>query len=325
MKNTIIRTLAVTLCAAAVCALPAFAAEPEEAAEVPAYLAPVRVWGAVTRLENGAVLLKNSNEKDPYHEVVLHLAETTPVVDAVTGVPLDRELRDGETVYAWVGPAMTLSLPPQAAAEMVVANIPADFGAPQYYEIARAERSYTTPTTGASTPYLCEVTVTATDGHKLVITDQAALFPYLTRQMVTLDSLVPGSRILVWTDARGAATKVMLFAYTYRGYVSWEPTGEVSVNGETLKVTGKVRDGEVLLPIRAVAEAAGYTVDWVPGQGAVVTQPGGGLVFSVLPGQDLARTADGEMGLTDTCYFESGTTYLPAADLVYLLSLFPAY
>ena len=90
MKNMIIRVLAVTLCAAAVCALPAFAAEPEEAAEVPAYLAPVRVWGAVTRLENGAVLLKNSNEKDPYHEVVLHLAETTPVVDAVTGLPLDR-------------------------------------------------------------------------------------------------------------------------------------------------------------------------------------------------------------------------------------------
>ena len=45
MKNMIIRVLAVTLCAAAVCALPAFAAEPEEAAEAPAYLAPVRVWG----------------------------------------------------------------------------------------------------------------------------------------------------------------------------------------------------------------------------------------------------------------------------------------
>ena len=74
-----------------------------------------------------------------------------------------------------------------------------------------------------------------------------------------------------------------------------------------------------------MAEAAGYPVDWVPGQGAVVMQPGGGLVFSVLPGQDLACTADGEMGLTDACYFESGTTYLPAADLVYLLGLFPAY
>ena len=88
-------------------------------------LAPVRVGGVVTRLENGAILLKNSDENDPYHEMILHLRKTTPVVDAVSGLPLDRNLRDGETVCAWVGPAMTLSLPPHAAAEVVEANIPA--------------------------------------------------------------------------------------------------------------------------------------------------------------------------------------------------------
>ena len=88
-------------------------------------MAPVRVWGTVTRLENGAILLKNSDENDPYHEIILHLPETARVVDGVSGQPLDRELRDGETVYAWVGPAMTMSLPPQAIAEVVEANIPA--------------------------------------------------------------------------------------------------------------------------------------------------------------------------------------------------------
>ena len=87
-------------------------------------LPPVRVWGTVTRLENGAILLKNSDENAPYHEIILHLSKTTRVVDVVSGSPLDRELRDGETVCAWVGPAMTLSLPPQAAAETVEANIP---------------------------------------------------------------------------------------------------------------------------------------------------------------------------------------------------------
>ena len=88
-------------------------------------LSPVRVGGVVTRLENGAILLKNSDENGPYHEMILHLRKTTPVVDAVSGLPLDRELRDGEVVCAWVGPAMTLSLPPHAAAEVVEANIPA--------------------------------------------------------------------------------------------------------------------------------------------------------------------------------------------------------
>ena len=120
-------------------------------------------------------------------------------------------------------------------------------------------------------------------------------------------------------------TQVLLFACGYRGYVSWEPTSGVSVNSQRLPVTGKVVDGEVLLPIRAVAEAAGYTVNWIAGQGAVVSQPGGGLLFSVLPGEDTAHTADGETELLHACYFEHGITYLPAADLVYLLNLFPVY
>ena len=322
MIKIVSRILALALCAAAVCALPAFAAETEDA-EPPAYLAPVRVWGAVTRLENGAILLKNANENDPYHEVVLHLTETTPVVDAVSGLPLDRELKDGETVYAWVGPAMTLSLPPHATAELIVANIPADFGVPQYYQIARVKPQATAAI--YPPPPLTHVDLVTTGGQELTVTDEATLFPYLTRQMVTLGSLVPGSRILVWTDVKGAVTKVMLFAYDYRGYVSWEPTGEVSVNDQRLSVAGKVVNGEVLLPIRAVAEAAGYTVNWIAGQGAVVSQPGGGLLFSVLPGQDTAHTADGETELLNACYFEHGITYLPAADLVYLLNLFPVY
>ena len=324
MNKNISRILALALCAAMVCALPAFAAETgEDVAEAPMYLAPVRVWGRLTKLENGALLLKNFNENGPYREIVLHPTETTPIIDAVTGLPLDREVKDGETVYAWVGPAMTLSLPPHATAELIVANIPADFCVPQYYQIAKVR-----PQTTAAIyppPPLTHVDLVTTGGEELNITDEAALFPYLTRQMVTLDSLVPGSRILVWTDAKGTVTKVMLFAYDYRGYISWEPTGEVSVNDQRLSVVGKMMDGEVLLPIRAVAEAAGYDVNWVPGQGAVVSQPGGGLVFSVLPGQDTAYTATGGAELLGACYFERGTTYLPADDLILLLDLFPVY
>ena len=335
MKNMIIRVLAVTLCAAAVCALPAFAAEPEEAAEAPAYLAPVRVWGSVTRLENGSVLLENSNEEDPYHEVVLHVADTTPVVDAVTGLPLDRALRDGETVYAWVGPAMTLSLPPQAAAEVVVANIPEDFGAPQYYQVARINQMESVERDGP----LAAVEVAVTSGlgldigePGLRITGQAELLPWKTRQIVQLEDLQPGSQFLAWTDSDGQVTRVLLFPYAYRTWLRYDGYGGIDMPGDGfpktpngyLTVSAKETEEEVLLPIRAVAEAAGYTVNWVPGQGAVVTD-GENLVFSVLPGQDVARTADGETWLTGACYFEKGITYLPAIDLVRLLNLFPVY
>ena len=336
MKNVIARVFALTLCAAMVCALPAFAAEGETAVpEAPAYLAPVRVWGRVTKLENGSFLVQNDNQNDPYRKIILHLAETTPVVDAVTGLPLDRELKDGEVIYAWVGPAMTLSLPPQATAEVVVANIPADFGAPQYYQVARIKQTASVERDGP----LAAVEVAVTSGlglnieePGLRITVQAELLPWKTRQIVQLEDLQPGSQFLAWTNSDGVVTRVLLFPYAYRTWLRYDGYGGINMPGEGfpktpngyLTVAAKETEEEVLLPIRAVAEAAGYTVNWVPGQGAVVTD-GENLVFSVLPGQDVARTADGETWLTGACYFEKGTTYLPAIDLVQLLNLFPVY
>lgn len=323
MKKWYHMLLSMALCAALLC-LPALAtAEGDEADMGPDYLAPVRVWGTVTRLENGSLFLKNSDENDPNREIIVHVGDA-PVVDAVSGLPLEApSIEDGDTVYAWVGPAMTMSLPPHATAQVIVANIPADAGAPQYYQIARVEPQ---PMIAIyPTPPLTHTELVTTDGKTITVTKDAELTPYLTRQMVTLESLVPGSRVLVWTDAEGAVTRVVLFAYEYQGYMAWESTGEVSVNDQRLSVTGKVVDGAVLLPIRSVAEAAGYTVNWVPGQGAVVSNGDGSLVLSVLPGQTTARTATGERGLTGACYFENGTTYLPAGDVSHLLNLFQTY
>ena len=164
------------------------------------------------------------------------------------------------------------------------------------------------------------------------ITGQAELLPWKTRQIVQLEDLQPGSQFLAWTDSDGQVTRVLLFPYAYRTWLRYDGYGGIDMPGDGfpktpngyLTVSAKETEEEVLLPIRAVAEAAGYTVNWVPGQGAVVTD-GESLVFSVLPGKDVARTADGETWLTDTCYFESGTTYLHADDLIRLLNLFPVY
>ena len=170
-------------------------------------LAPVRVGGVVTWLENGAILLKNSDGNDPYHKIILHLTETTPVVDAVSGLPLDRNLRDGETVCAWVGPAMTLSLPPHAAAEVVMANIPADYSVPRYCQIAKVRQQVTS----SVRPSLSHVSLVTTGGEELTVTDKAVLVPYLTRQIVTPDDLVQGSYVLVWRSEDGTVSRVLLF------------------------------------------------------------------------------------------------------------------
>ena len=127
--------------------------------------------------------------------------------------------------------------------------------------------------------------------------------------------------------------RVLLFPYAYRTWLRCDGYGGIAMPGDGfpktpngyLTVSTKEKDGEVLLPIRAVAEAAGCEVRWNREQGARVFAGDGRLLFSVLPDQDVARTADGEIGLCGACLLENGTTYLPAADLARLLDLFLVY
>lgn len=197
MKRLITCLLALTLCAGLMCA-PAAAAEES----APSRLTPVQVWGTITRLDDDSILLENSNESNPNSEIIVHLSETTYLIDAVTGDPMKTEdLKDGDTVYAWVGPAMALSLPPQAAATIVLGNIPADYAVPQYYQVAEVKPQIAQPINPPQP--LTYVEFTATDGTEVKITDKAQLTPYLTKNMVYLESILPGTELLVWKDSQG--------------------------------------------------------------------------------------------------------------------------
>lgn len=246
MKKRFFQCVSLLLCAALM-TLPAMAAQSESAPA--AKEGPVRVWGTLTWLEDGGMLVQNSNENDPLHEVILR-GESILCLDAVTGEPMDiTSLKDGDTVYAWVGNAMTLSLPPQATATLVLGNIPADYAVPQYYEIAAV-----TPQAMIAIyppPALTWTEVTATDGTVLKITDQAELTPYLTKNIVRLEDLIPGTRILVWKDMAGEVSRVIVFPYDYAGYVSWTEDGTVSVNGAVVSQKAKITEADgALLPIR---------------------------------------------------------------------------
>jgi len=320
MKQCGVVLLALSLCASLL-TLPALAASTEEeAVTAPAYLAPVQVWGQASWLESGSLFLKNSSEGALHQEIIIHMSENTPIVDAVSGLPMEASrIKEGDTVYAWVGPAMTMSLPPQTSAALVVANIPADFAVPQYYEVAFVKPHISLAI--YPPPPLTKTELVTTSGESLTVTDKAELTPYRTRQMVRLESLVPGSSILVWRDQSGAVSRVLLFPYAYQGYVFCDEAGGVFVNDQRLKTAAKTADGDTLLPIRAVAEAAGYQVDWVDGKGAVVSE-NGKTVFSVLPGAETALTAEDEAYLGYPCVLEKGVTYLRDADLARLLNLF---
>lgn len=319
------RIFSLTLCAAVLMSLPAMAAEKDlliSPAPAIESLAPVRAWGKVTKLESGSLLLRTDDETALHKEIVVHLPEGVPCVDAVTGLPMDMsKVKDGDTLYAWVGNAMTMSLPPQTSALIVVGNIPADYKVPEFYKVIGTDQTVMPAIYPA--PERTEVNLPVAGGETLTIPVSAQFTPWLTRQMVTVDNLVPGSQILVWKDKDGKVEKVLLLPYAYRGYYTMNDKGEVTVNGEKLSVNAKLSDPN-MLPLRAVAEAVNYDVTWVSGQGATVKE-GDKVIFSVLPGAGTAKrpnVEDGDWELLTPCVTEMGVTYLAASDLSLLLDLY---
>ena len=163
----------------------------------------IRIFGPVTRTEDGRLSIDNQSGVSSSGEIILNVADETYILDAVSGLPIKLEdIKDGDTIYAYIGPAMTMSLPPMTNATVIFANIPADAKVPDYVEV---KSMITDATTSKSV-------LTAIDGTEYTLADDCNIFPYLTRNIVTLDDLTQGRKCVVWADDENSAVKIMVFA-----------------------------------------------------------------------------------------------------------------
>mgnify|MGYP000887539359 CR=1 FL=1 len=154
--------------------------------------------------EDGRLSIDNQSGVSNSGEIILNVSdEETYILDAVSGLPIKLEdIKDGDTIYAYIGPAMTMSLPPMTNADVIFANIPADAKVPDYVEVKSM-------ITDASTS---KSVLTALDGTEYTLADDCNIFPYLTRNIVTLDDLTQGRKCVVWADDENSASKIMVFA-----------------------------------------------------------------------------------------------------------------
>ena len=326
MKKHILKLFALALCAVSLLSLTALAEEDSAPAEkdpapaeeeFPAVPAAVLYWGTVTKQENGSLLLDSANPEGYTGEVVVHVPEGTPYVDAVTGEPLNLgEVKDGDSLHIWVSPAMAMSLPPQTSALAILGNVPADGSVPQYVEV-NAPAVFPAPGGEGERriPY---------SGGELTVNEATEVKPHLTRNIVTLEDLIPGARLLAWNGEDGKCQRALVFAYGYRGYLEASEEG-IRLSGEELEAKGRMVEdeygGQLYLPLRVLAEAAGFDIEWVSGKGAVVSL-GGEERFTVTDGGEMAQRPDDPYGLTSPCVIDKGVTYLPAGELAELLELY---
>lgn len=162
----------------------------------------IRIWGTVMSVEDGRIHIDNQSGVSFEGEIILNISdEMTRILDAENGFPVQlSDIQEGEVIYAYIGPAMTMSLPPQTTPEMIICKIPADFKAPDYATV----KSMTWQENG-------DWVLVSTDGTTYQVPGNCPIIPYLTRNMVTLQDVVESSKIMIWSDTDNNAHKLVLF------------------------------------------------------------------------------------------------------------------
>ena len=295
----------------------------------------VQVWGAIEKLENGSVRITNDSTEG-ISDSILHVFEDTLILDAVDGTPISLDdVKDGDLVYAYISPVMTRSMPPQSTAMLLLGNIPADFRVPAYYQVTdfgmistmMTENNIITAT--AQTDQGITLTFSLTDkldkeGNLHYIQKDGVVFtPYVTKNIVTVQDLIPGSRILVWSDYEGKTMKVMVFPYAYAGYLKVLGTGAIMIDGQGIQEDAYTHaDGICYLPLRAVAEAVGFTVTWNQAGQTVTVSKGDRVAFTYTAGADSIMVGgDGGVQVTPSIT-QHGSMYLTATELTRLLDVY---
>ncbi len=163
----------------------------------------IRIWGTVLGVEEGTIRIDNQSGVSYAGEIVLNISdEYSRVLDAENGYPVEvSQIQEGDFIYAYIGPAMTMSLPPMTTAELVICQIPEDFRVPDYVRVKSMKQG----TDG-------NWSLTTTDEAVYKVPSDCQILPYLTRNLVQLSDVTESSTCLIWTDEMENVQKIVLFA-----------------------------------------------------------------------------------------------------------------
>lgn len=225
--------------------------------------------GEIVSYEDGQLEVKDAASKET---MIFYISEQTYLVDAETGLPADLQNRKTDSVVAYYGPAVTMSLPAKAPAIAVVLNMPENgLGGAFYTKVDQVSQN-----DEGVTELLCS-------NGSLILrpNDETTYAAFKTKNIVTLADIKEGSELLAWCDVialsypgQGTPTKFVVLS-TPEENLPTPTSGEanddtkISVSGTTVKVDGKEisspayeKGDTIMLPLRAIAEALGFEVIW---------------------------------------------------------------
>jgi len=282
-------------------------------------LLPVSKIGYITDYSENQLTVQNPVNIDEI--IVLNLSESTIIVDAYTGEPSSIADRRSDRVKVYHAPFMTMSIPPQSPALIIALDLPENQFSPMYHTIEEIDELY-----------YDTIRITTDNGGLFITLDQdTPLTPHMTRQMVELEHLQVGDRLLVWYEiiatsfpAQTTATRVIFLGsapeedkpsygtdyeqdYDYSEYYDTAPPARMlAVPG-----SGIMRGGMEFFPVRALATEAGFDVSWEAAtSSAVLTHNATKLTLS--NHSAMFYINDMSFILSAAVFIENGVMYAPA-------------
>lgn len=278
-----------------------------------------------------SILVKTTDEQD----IQLNLSADTLIVNNEIGAAAAlADIKEGDKIYAYYSKAMTRSLPPQSACELILVGVGENTPA-SLHEVG---------TVSANDQGMTEV-LTADGGMIIRMDDKTTYAPYKTKNIVTKADLTEGTRFLAWYDivamsypGQAYTQKVVILpaAATEETATETQATREteqtapetteltIVAGGKTLEVKGEMKDSVAVVPVRAAAEALGCTVSYEQKNGkeyvtvendtrSMTLEIGTDNYVSTTKIEDaVGMTAPAQYGVAP--YIVDGTTYA-AADL----------
>lgn len=283
---------------------------------------------------HGALLV----ETEEGQQLQLNIGAQTLCVDDETGLAASlADIKAGDKIYAYYSAAMTRSLPPQSACELILVNV-GDKVSASLHEVG----SVTKEADG-------KLAVLNAAGDMIIRMDDKTNFqPYATKQIVKADDLTEGTRFLAWYDivalsypgqaytervvilpaadaaveTEDAAGETEQTAKASEGEADKAETIKIAANGKELDVTGTLQGDVAIVPVRAVAEALGCKISYEQKDGKefvtvendtrkMVLEIGVDNYVSETKIEDaVGMTAPAQLGVVPVVL--EGTTYAPA-------------
>ncbi|MGI6182319.1 MAG: stalk domain-containing protein, partial [Agathobaculum sp.] len=211
----------------------------------------------------------------------------------------------GNKVYIYRDACVDASYPAQSGVRAVVTNLD-EMHAPAHLLTVEAVENRT----DGGLTILCEE-----GGLRLTVPAKASVSPLTTKNIVTLADLHIGTQFFAWYDV--VAESYPAQAGTER-VVLLPPedctVGLVVEDDMAIWGGGRIENGAAVVPVRAVAEALGYTVYWNGSLQRVTLKKEGRTAALIQLGQDRYALGDGGSGISlgAAAYEVDGTTWVSA-------------